>query len=232
MKGGNYKKYVIFLIISLVLQKNALSYSDSVSWTAKKTIEIDLITNFIANRESYSQVCYRDGNGWSVGFGDYALCSDSIKVLKWQHAHLKQKSDDYVRNLIKIDKKVAKWRLKKFIISCYERLEKIKVDENLVIDILDIKQITSIIDNMYTRGETRFYKGDLWLNFIIPYVSTKKINCVKASHAFLSESKNAIKRQRNGVLARRLVELLDFTHKSCVYDTKFLITTLNKYQVS
>ena len=227
MKAG---KLLLMLFFYLFYSIKAFSYSDPQNWSYKKQSDINLITDFIAEREKYSETCYKDGHGWSVGFGDFALCELSIKVLRWQHKHLKNKSDDYVRSLVKISKPVAKWRLKIYIIKCYENLEKIEINGKSVTDILDSKQILSLIDNIYTRGETKFYKDELWLEYVKPYLTKNKINCVKVAHAFLKQSQYSYTKQRDGVLSRRLYELLDFTHKSCTYDVKFLVNTLQHYR--
>lgn len=224
------KRLLLILILFLFHSIEAFSYSDPQNWSYKKQFEIDLITNFIAEREQYSETCYKDGHGWSVGFGDFALCELSMKVLRWKHKHLKEQSDDYVRSLVKVDKAVAKWRLRLYIITCYENLEKITINGKSVTDILDSKQILSLIDNMYTRGETKFYKDELWLVHVKPYLINNKINCVKIAHAFLKQSQYSCLKQRDGVLSRRLYELLDFTHKSCTYDVKFLINILQNYR--
>jgi|LauGreDrversion4_2_1035121.scaffolds.fasta_scaffold22766_5 hypothetical protein len=229
MKRRFLQKNIIIILLSLCLERLSIAYSEPTNWLFKKKNDIDLITDFIAKRENYSAKCYKDGHGWSVGFGDFSLCNDSIRVLKWQYKHLKNKSDDYVRSLVRIDKAVAKWRLKKFVIECYDNLEKIIINGVSTVNILDSKEILALIDNMYTRGETKFYKDDLWVIHVINYAKNKQINCVKIAHAFLKQSQYSQKTQRNGVLARRLSELLDFTHRNCVYDVKFLITILNKY---
>lgn len=224
-KGG----FIIMGLFCLFLNKNLFAYSDPSTWSVKKTIRINLYTDFIAKRERYSEKCYLDGGSYSAGFGDASWCEQSMKVLRHKNPFLKLRSDEYVRSLVRIPMPIAKWRLKKFIIEIYDRLETYTLSNRKVVDILDEKELLSLIDNIYTRGETRFYKSDLWNDFVINYIKTGKMDCIKIAHAFLSQSKNTNKRQRAGVVARRFVEMLDFTHRSCVYDVKFLQAVLNKY---
>ena len=224
------KKGLILCIMLCCISSIANAYSKPETWSAKKTIEIDLATEFIAARESYSSKCYKDGHGWSAGYGDFHWCDQYIKVLRWKYPILKLKSDDYVRSLVKMPKDIAKWRLKKFIIEVYDTLDRMHVNNQKITDILDSKRMLSLIDNAYTRGETRFYKDPLWQDIVINYAKTKQIDCVKVAHAFLKQSQYAKKSQRNGVLSRRFSEMMDFTH-TCVFDVNFLITVLKKYKV-
>ena len=152
------------------------------------------------------------------------------KLLRWKYPLLKLRTDDYVRKLVRITKEQAKWRLKKFVIMVYDNLERKSFGGLSVVDILDEKELSALIDNIYTRGETYFYGDLLWNDTVKTYILTRKISCIKTAHIFLKQALRASKPQRDGVLARRLVELLDFTYKNCVYDVKFLEATLKKYK--
>lgn len=214
------------LLLSLYSNKQiAFAFENPNLWSNKKEIVVRLSTKLISNREKFVNKCYKDGHGWSIGYGDFYYCNDAVKVIKWKYPHLKNANDEYVRSLVRIDKKTAQWRLKKFVITVYENLEKQHINNNFVVDILDEKELIALIDNIYTRGETNFYKDLLWQSTIKDYVITGKMNCIKTAHVFLKQSK-----KNNGVLARRLVELLDFTHGHCSYDIKFLIKMLIQYR--
>ena len=225
-----FMKAILFILIFLINSKNLLAYSEPSTWSTKKSIRLNLMIDFIANRERFSDRWYIDGHGWSAGYGDFSWCDESMRVLRWKNPLLRILSDDYVRSLVRITKDQAKWRLKKFVIALYDTLEKFEINGITIVDYLDEKEMLSLVDNAYTRGETRFYKDPLWKNIVYEYVNTGKMDCHKVAHTFLKQSKNAKKVQRNGVLARRLVELLDFTHRSCSYDIKFLLSILKMYR--
>jgi hypothetical protein len=232
MKIQKIIKLLIFTLYCSGQNSLALTatYSDPKTWDKKKLTVINLSTDFIANRERFSSTCYKDGHGWSAGYGDFSWCDEAMQVLRWKHSYLKLYPDAFVRKQVRITKEQAKWRLKKFVIIVYDNLEKKVVNGKRVVDYLDEKELVALIDNIYTRGETLFYKDPLWISTVATYVKINKIDCIKTAHVFLNQSKNAKGAQRQGVLARRLVELLDFTHKSCAYDIKFLEKMFKKYQ--
>lgn len=204
---------------------NAYGFSDPKTWNKKKDTTIRLATDLIANREKFSSKCYKDGHGWSIGYGDFYFCDDSIKVLRKKHILLRYVSDDIVRKQVVMSNEQAKWKLKKYVIEIYDRLETKQYNGKYIMDKLDEKELIGIIDNIYTRGETNFYKSNLWNIHVKEYIKTSKINCLSIAHEFFKQSK-----KNNGVLARRLVELQDFTYRSCSYDVKFLMSALKQYK--
>jgi hypothetical protein len=231
MKGGLIKKGIFISALFICSSNKSFAYSDPWTWSNKKTTDINLVTDFVAKREHYSEKCYKDGHGWSAGFGDFSWCDESIKVLRWKNPLLRLRSDDYVRTLVRMPRDIAKWRLRKYVIEVYDKLEKIFVNGKRVTDVLDAKEILSLVDNSYTRGATRFYNDPLWEVHVKEYIRTGKMNCISVAHAFLKQSTYSKKSQRNGVLARRFAEMMDFTHRSCSYDVKFLLAILNQYRV-
>ena len=224
MKGVKFTG-IVFSLYFLCQANKCFAYSHPSTWDKKKETVIRLATDFIANREKFSDKCYKDGHGYSAGYGDFAWCDDTMKVLRWKNPILKLRSDDYVRKQVRITKDQAKWRLKKFVITVYDNLENRNFYDVNVVNYLDEKELIALIDNAYTRGETNFYKDPLWHKIVKRYIDTGKMNCVETAHIVLKQSK-----RNNGVLARRLVELQDFTHRNCAYDVKFLVSVLKQYK--
>ena len=120
---------VLILVVSFLCQDDrCFAYSDPTTWSTKKETVIRLAVDFIANREAFSEKCYKDGHGYSAGYGDFHWCDDSIKVLRWKNYVLKFQSDSQVRKKVKITKEQARWRLKKFVINVKLSKEKASLE--------------------------------------------------------------------------------------------------------
>lgn len=222
------KILTILLIIFNSINIQAIELKD---WTDKKKTRIELITDFIINRESFSPICYKDGYDtkskkykYSLGYGTSTAnsketwCDIHIKKLKNENNELKKLSDDEVREMVSVSKEVARWKAKEYVIYLYDKLES-KLNNNIE-KVFDDIEITGVISLIYTIGESNFYKSTFYKKHIDDFKNQKNINCLQVRKSILSWSKvrnnNELKISK-GALNRRQVELNLITHKRCVY---------------
>jgi GH24 family phage-related lysozyme (muramidase) len=225
MKGGLF--FLLFIISNF---KDCVAYSNPNTWDQKKGSVIRLATDFIANRESFSATCYKDGvsndkhktQRWSLGFGTAQTvtkenwCDSNIKRLRYENKLYRFLPDDVVRKKVVVSVAVAKWKVKEFVIVIYDNLEK----RNLV-NHLDEIQLVGLVSFIYTIGETAFYKKtSLYQLHLIDKKDIKKSQCIAIRKMFLDWSQVRTKKgfaQSKGAKNRREVEMYMFTHKSCVF---------------
>lgn len=209
---------VILFILLFLHSKVCYCYSDPSTWDTKKTNSIKYLVNFIANREKFVEYCYRDGDGFSIGWGDFSWCQESIDNMKFKNPLLKLIPDDILRKKVRITEAQARWRLKKFVINVYDKLEKM-IDINQFDEI----ELTGLIDFIYTIGETKFYNKTTLVKLIRSFSAELKYNtktCLQFRKAFLDWSK--MKKDGKLILAkgvenRRKSEVEFFLYKKCVF---------------
>ena len=196
--------------------QSCFAYSDPKTWDKKKENTIKFAINFIANREKFVDHCYVDASGWSAGYGDFTWCQESINNIRKQNILLKYISDNILRKQVKITKEQARWRLKKFIINVYDKLES-KID----LTNYDEIEIMSLIDFIYTIGETKFYnKTTLYKILQDKNLIFDNKTCIRIRNNFLEWSK--MKKDGKmikaiGVENRRKSEYEFFLYRKCVF---------------
>lgn len=196
----------------------------------KKELTLNKATKYIAMRESFSPVCYKDGYdqrnkkwNYSLGYGTAKAgdkenwCDTHIKVLRWKNPLLVFKSDDYVRSLVKVEEKVARWKLKQYITTIYDNLYK---QNPALVNALDDVELTAILSFIYTIGETAFYKSTVNKVYLNDYIHNNKLNCVKFRNAYLKWSYAKDKKGYKflqGAYNRRMSEFSLLTYGKCVF---------------
>jgi GH24 family phage-related lysozyme (muramidase) len=205
------------LFIFLLIKSNiCFSYSDPKTWDPKKSKSIEFSMNLIMNREKFVPYCYSDASGWSAGWGDYTWCEETIKNMRFKNPLLKYIPDEILRKQVKITKEQAKWRLKKFVINVYDKLE-------TMIDLTnyDEIEIAGLIDFIYTIGETKFYNKTTLFKILQDKNLIFDIKtCVRIRNNFLEWSKmkkNGKYIIAKGVENRRHTEYEFFLYRKCVF---------------
>lgn len=228
------KKFSVFLMVVYYSTTISLSYgySDPTTWSKKKETVINLTTDFIANREKFSPTCYKDGYDprnkkwkYSLGYGTAQTvkkenwCDAHIKKLKQENKFLALMPDALVRRKVVVNEKVARWKVKEFVISIYDNLE--KPLNGQIPSTLDEIELVAVISFVYTIGETAFYtKSSLFKEHLPSYVKTKKMRCLAVRRALLDWSKVKTTKglvESKGAYNRREVEMTMFTHRNCVF---------------
>lgn len=223
MKGG-----ILLIMLMMMHEKLCFAYSQPETWNQKKANVIRLSTDFIANRESFSATCYKDGisadkkQKWSLGFGTAQTvtkenwCDANIKRLRYENKIYRYLSDDIVRKKVIVSVAVAKWKVKEFVIVIYDNLEK-----HDLVDNLDEIQLVGLVSFIYTIGETAFYnKTSLYKLHLKQKKDIKRNQCVTIRKMFLDWSKVRTKegfKYSKGAKNRREVEMFMFTHRNCVF---------------
>ena len=211
-----FVKKVLCITIFLLKVNNLFAYSEPDTWDNKKAKTIEFSINLIMNREKFVPHCYKDNEGWSAGWGDYHWCNETIQNMRYTNPILKYISDDILRKKVKITQEQARWRLKKFVINVYDKLET-KLDLRLYDEI----EITGLIDFIYTIGETRFYKKTTLFKILKDdNLTFDNKTCIRIRNNFLEWSK--MKKDgkyvvAKGVQNRRHTEYEFFLYKKCVF---------------
>jgi GH24 family phage-related lysozyme (muramidase) len=216
-------KGVVLLILLCVVNTNAKA-------TTKKEMTLNKATKYIATRESFSPTCYKDGYdqknkkwNYSLGYGTAKAgdkenwCDKHIKVLRWKNPTLIFKSDDYVRSLVVVDEKVARWKLKQYISTIYDNLYK---HNPALVNELDEIEITAILSFIYCIGEKAFYNSTVYKVYLKEYTVGKKLHCVKFRNAYLKWSYAKDKKGfkfLEGAFNRRKSEFTLLIYGKCVF---------------
>lgn len=197
--------------------------------TDKQTV-LKYATKYIAKRERFSPICYKDGYdqknkkwNYSLGYGTAKAgdkehwCDIHMKVLKWKKPWLVFKSDDYVRSLVKVDEKVARWKLKQYVSIIYDNLYR---KNPILVESLDEFALTGVMSFIYTIGETAFYNSTVYKVYLNNYTETKQFNCVQFRNAYLKWSYAKDKKGYKflqGAYNRRVSEFTILIYDKCVF---------------
>lgn len=197
-----------FIIITTYFTVNIFAYSDPSTWDQLKSDTIDLSMEIIADQEKFIPYCYKDGKGYSIGYGDHRFCWERLQLLYAKNPYLRLVSESRAMQFVTITKDQARWRMRKHIIELYDRLET-KID----VDMYDYVQLTGLLSFIYSTGETKFYKSRLF-----KLIRHNKATCGYIKYTMMQWDKTYIHgklRISKGLQKRRELESNLFIQNRC-----------------
>ncbi len=197
-----------FIIITTYFTVNTFAYSDPSTWDQLKSDTIDLSMEIIADQEKFIPYCYKDGKGYSIGYGDHRFCWERLQLLYAKNPYLRLIPDTQALKYVTITKSEAKWRMKKHIIELYDKLE-----TKMNIELYDYVQLTGLISFIYSIGETKFYKSN-----VFRLIQHNKASCGYIKYSVMEWNRvyiNGKHRISKGLIERRILESNLITGNMC-----------------